>query len=210
MRSLLVILFLISLSLTASSQTFTLGPKGGINYSSIVINETFTSEGVDFTYATQEAKVAPVFGGFLRLNLGSFFIQPEALWSQDKSEIKLSSANFSELHTLKINKIDIPIMAGFTLAKAIRFYGGPVISYIQDAKLEGSEKVFESFAHKYEDKTLGYQAGLGFDISRLSFDFRYGSNLSDLATSAVISGEEFNFDTRKQTIQATVGIKLFK
>lgn len=193
----------------AFSQTFNIGPKAGLNYSRILIDEAFTSENTDYTLKTLDAKGTFTYGAFLRLNFGSFFVQPEVMWSQDKTEFDLTSANFAEVQTYKVNKLDVPMMAGFSIKKTVRLYGGPVATFINDSELQSPGAIFDAFQMNKDEVTWGFQTGIGFDISRISVDFRYEGNLTDLGSTAKIGNETFNFDQSKEGILVTLGILLF-
>jgi hypothetical protein len=207
----LLVLFAILLPFSpAFSQIFTMGPKAGINYSKVVFDETFTSNGVDFTYATQNAKVGVVAGFFARLKIASFSVQPEILFSQERSSILVSSISAEELQTFKVSKMDIPILAGFHLLKVARLQLGPVMTKIIDASVESPLQSITSVLNpNYDEWTWGYQVGIGFDIKRVTLDIRYEGNLAKLGMGIEVDNQKFNFDHRKNVVQVTLGYKIF-
>lgn len=209
-KTILISAFILLALNTSIAQIFTLGPKAGINYSELLIDETFTHEGVDFTYATQEAKVSFAYGAFARIKIGSFFVQPEIVFTRDQTDIELKSVNLLETQTLSINKMDIPVNAGIMIGNFLRLQGGPVFSYVQSAHVNSPTKIWDSFADNYSNSTLGYQVGVGLDIGRITLDGRMEGNLSSLGTQMTIGSETFQFDHRQKTFQITVGYKLIK
>jgi hypothetical protein len=173
MKKIVIVVFVCFLILPVTAQTFNIGPKAGLNYSRILIDQNFVSEGVEYKLATEDAVGTFTYGGLLRLNFGSFFIQPEVIWSQDKTELSLTSSNFSETQTYRINKLEVPLMAGFAIKKTLRLYGGPVATFIQKTELESPSEFFDEFSMNNDEIKWNLQTGIGFDISRFSIDFRY-------------------------------------
>ncbi|MBK8342050.1 MAG: hypothetical protein IPL12_01250 [Bacteroidetes bacterium] len=57
--------------------------------------------------------------------------------------------------------------------------------------------------------TLGYQAGFGFDVNKLTFDARYEGNLSKFKEYIETDNGVITVDARKNIFQFTVGYKLF-
>lgn len=211
MKKAMLLLIAATSILSLSAQTFTMGPKVGINYSKLVFDETFQEDGVDFDYITRDAEVGLAAGGFVRLRLGKLILQPEVMFSQDKSKVRLSSIGFDDLQDLKINKIDVPMLVGFEIGEVFRIQGGPVASFVLDANQRSSVgNTWNDFTQNYDRSTWGYQAGIGFDVWRIVFDLRYEGSLKKFGMQYEIGNQTFNFDHRKSALQATVGLKIFK
>ena len=137
----LIIFLTLFLGLAANSnaQLTALGLKAGVNYSSTVIDRTFTADGIKWNYATREADVAPVYGAFFRIKILSVFIQPEIMFSDHKTNMKLNSINLDTFLTLRQNRIDVPLLIGFSKGDRVRAYIGPVYTRMLQNKVLSNE-----------------------------------------------------------------------
>lgn len=194
----------------AQAQVLTFGPRVGISYSKMVADETFTSEGTDFEYATQDAKVGLLYGAFGRIKAGPVFIQPEIAFTQDKTEIEVSSINLDEIQTLTVNKLDIPILAGVKLGKYLKVMGGPVNSYIRSTHVHSPTDLWDSYRSEMEESTWGYQLGAGLEMGRFMMDARYEGRFGPVINEATIGNQTYTFDHRSQIFQFSLSYKLIK
>lgn len=209
LRAIIVLIILASYQIS-EAQFLSLGPKAGINYSNVLVDETFTSEGIDFTYATSEAEIGLAYGAYGRIKIGPVFFQPELMFTQDRTEIEVSSLNIDEIQTLTINKMDIPLLAGLRFGKTIKIMGGPVKSYVRSSKVKSPGNLWDSYRSNMEDATWGYQVGFGLDIGRFMLDLRYEDSVGDITTEATIGNETFVFDHRQEIFQITLAYQLLK
>jgi Outer membrane protein beta-barrel domain len=208
-RIVLVLVLLICGSF-ASAQFKAFGVKAGINYSESVIKETFTSDGTDFTYATEEADVGLAWGMFARLKLRHFFFQPEVLVSNHNTRMKLSSINLDSISTLNRNRIDIPLLIGYSRKDKIRAFLGPVYTRTIVNEIWTDEFMYEEIRELFKGGTWAFQLGFGFDMGRLAVDARYETNLGALSDKVTIRNYEFAFDHRINTVQVTLGYDFIK
>jgi hypothetical protein len=209
-KTIFLAVFILAIALNTKAQIFTFGPKIGINYSAIVFDETFTHEGIDFTYITKDAKVSFAYGAFARLKLGSFIFQPELIFTKDQTDIELKSINLFEIQTLSINKMDIPLNVGVMIGKFLRIQGGPVMSYIRESSVLSPSRIWTDFKQNRKNVKWAYQIGVGFDIGRFTLDGVMQNNLSKLGSEFSIGNETFYFDHRQRTYQVSIGFKIFK
>lgn len=209
LRILIALLTILSIT-AAQAQFITLGPKVGIGYSKILIDETFTSEGTDFTYATQDARVGLLYGAFGRIKIGPLFFQPELVFTQDKTDIAVSSVSFDEVQTLTVNKMDIPLLFGLKFGKVFKLMGGPVKSYVQSTHVRSPSDMWDSYKSNMDDATWGFQVGAGFDIGRFMLEGRYEGGFGPIASEATIGNETYQFDHRQETFQFSLGYMIFK
>ena len=83
---------------------------------------------------------------------------------------------------------------------------GPAFNFPLSQKLSDNIKDLD---HNYKSTTVGYQAGIGADVSVLMLDLKYEGNLSKLGDSVTFPGAgTFNTDMRSSQIIFSVGIKL--
>ena len=102
-----------------------------------------------------------------------------------------------------LDKIDVPIMAGFKIANFFRLQAGPTIAFIIDSDL--SSNAAGTANPDYNSTTIAYQAGFGFDIANLILDFKYEGALGKLGESYV----GFPTDQRQNQLMLSLGIRLF-
>lgn len=151
--SLFSFLFLSLFLLPQVNAQFTVGVKGG---TSVKVKEA--GEILDGNQAFKDATFGAHGGLFARFNLLGLMIQPEATISTAKN-------------------LDVPILAGLKLGP-MRAMVGPMMRFDLDRNknLHEPEKIGLG-----ESMKVGFQAGAGFDISKLTIDLRYESNLSGLS-----------------------------
>jgi hypothetical protein len=204
------IFILLLLNLSLSAQKFTLGPKFGINFSSLNFDQRFVIKDTTFHYVTKDAKLGFVGGLWFRISPGTFFIQPEILFAQDRTTFNFSNSIDTILGEMKYNKIDIPLNIGVKFAKMVRFNAAIVGSYILDRDIENLKDAYYQVRKlSTSDMNWSWNCGLGFDIKkRLTFDIKYEGNLGNYSNSISVLGNEIPITQRKNTVQLTLGIAL--
>lgn len=206
-RILFITLALTLFAYTSYAQLFTLGPKIGISSSKVrVIDDV---EGI----ASGDSEVGFHAGLFARVSILGFYVQPEALFTSARGNIVLEESvtgNARSVQELTYNKLDVPVMLGFKIGPLLRLNAGPTFSFIldQDIREEGTS-VVNDVRQNYNEANVGYQIGVGLDISKVIIDLRYENNLSALGESVTFGGETFPTDMRNRLIQLSLGYKLF-
>jgi len=205
MKKVCLILIAVSLSFVSYGQLATLGPKIGINHSTLTEKDAQAVAG-------GEASVGFHAGLFARFSVLGFYIQPEAMFTSSGGEIVINSddinANVDQVKSMRYNKIDVPIMLGVKIGPLLRLNAGPSFSFLLNSDIRDGNAQQE-IEENYSDATVGFQAGIGIDISKLNFDLRYENNLSALGDEVSFGGETFTTDLRNQLWILTVGYELF-
>lgn len=191
---------------TVFAQDFDMGIKGGVNYAQSVILDVVGTSGIDVDDLESERGSALVYGGFMRFSGEKWIFQPEILFSENQSLVSLDDVDvenmeLEDLFTLSVDKVDVPLIIGYQAFSTVRLMGGPVFTHVRSS---GEDPLFS-----LQDMTLGYQAGIGFDVQKLSFDARYEGNLSKVKEYVESDNGLIEVDTRKSLFQFTVGYKLF-
>jgi len=189
-----------------NAQDYDLGVKGGVNYTQATILNVIGMDGVDMDDVESETGMGLVLGGFARATFGKLILQPELLFSEDQASVKLEdasidNADLGDLFSMQVDKVDIPLLVGYKAFGSVRLMGGPVLSNI---KGEASDPLFD-----FQNLSVGYQAGFGFDVNRMTFDARYEGNLSRFEDYIETDGGVIQVDSRRNIFQFTVGYKLF-
>ncbi|UJP65248.1 porin family protein [Mongoliitalea daihaiensis] len=178
------------------AQDFSIGPKVGVSQSNISVSGDGFESG--------EATLGYHVGAFIRMGGSSIYVQPEFLYTNTGGTIIQKNANSVDATIdANFNRLDIPFMVGFKLAKVFRIQAGPIASILLDYTLNDALNVAQDV--DYKSSTLGYQAGIGFDLGNLILDLKYENSLGKISQS--IAG--FNTDQRQNQLMVSAGFRLF-
>jgi hypothetical protein len=208
MKTKLFVFLLLGLSVQAvysqeSASYFTIGPKAGINYSTLIKD----NRDIDAKY-----KLGYTIGAFARFGK-SVYIQPEVLFTTKNAQININQSDNSSAqsgsYTVKFKNIDVPVLLGVKLIGAenfnLRAYAGPMASFnIEGKGLEGLTSENQSGSDYYKAAVWGYQAGAGIDFGAVTLDARYEGGFTEAANL-----ERANLGKPKTGLfQFSLGIKL--
>ena len=194
------------------AQVFTLGPKVGLNFSSINFNQKIQIADTTFNLLTQDAKFGLNGGFFLRFKSKKIYVQPEALFSQHRTSFKVFS-NFDsvgEIKEIQYVKLDVPLNIGIKLGKTFRLNGGIVGSYIMSSFVR-NEKDVVKYALSITQSNLQwtYLLGIGFDIKKhITIDFKYEGNIGSHISSSTFLGSPSEISSRINNFQLNFGFAL--
>jgi hypothetical protein len=203
-RTLFLFLLLVLPSAAFAQVKFRLGPKVGMGISRVNLSGTGSGLGTEIIPA--DSRVSFHGGAFARLQIGAFFLQPEAYYSSIGSQAIFESGSLNQAirtaQDYNLNRVDVPILAGLRFGEVVRIGAGPVFS-----ALTGSTSVHE----KLNASTVGLQAGLGLDLGKFSVDFRYETGLSRFSNSLTIPGTNRTFpaDQRMNQFMLSLGYSIF-
>jgi len=190
----LTLLFILALfiGVAQAQDLFDAGLKAGLNTSKI---STHISD-----YTPQSINNYSV-GAFARINLGRFYIQPEAYYNSKGGEY-IDKINLSTVNSFDLKAVDVPALLGLKLVNQksfnLRILAGPVFSIVTDKSVKG--QVFTESGLK--DNFFGWQYGAGVDILFVTLDARMQSYSSDLYSSP-------DFSSKNGTFVISLGVKLF-
>ena len=202
---LLFIAFFIITSLLLNVSAIDYGIKGGLNYSFINADK-FTSSLNNYSlkYANDNA-IGYHIGFFAKLNFSNIFFEPELLLTTNKNNMEIFDESEQETTSaeFRLNRLDIPLLAGINIQK-LRVVAGPIASFI----LKTNSDIYEliGYNEKFKTATFGFQSGLGISVSNFIFDLKYEGNLSELGNKIEIENNSYNFDKRMSQLIFSVGI----
>jgi len=186
--------------LSAYAQKFSLGIKGGVNYSSLKTKDNLTDENNIMGYQV---------GVFARAGATGLYFQPELYLGTKGTEytmIQTSSETVEQKAKVKFTTLDLPLLLGTKIGVDklnLRFMAGPVVSFkIDDETTFPSAYSQVSDFGNYKNQALGIQAGGGVDLGNLTLDLRYEAGLSNLSES-----EKYN--QKQNLFHLSLGFKLF-
>jgi Outer membrane protein beta-barrel domain len=211
MKKLIAIVLIVLLSIPAFSQ-IKFGLTAGVSTTSLNMPtiKTVTSGTTSFTVdGLTAAKYGFHGGAFLRVTLFGVYIEPELLFSTRTNEYTVTNVQ-STLATVakqNFNKLDLPVMLGFKLGP-LRIDAGPSGSLLINSPKDLIAN--PDYKSNYTKMTIGYQAGLGFDLfNRLTFDVRYEGSLKKYQNQIQnLTGTKVNLDDRPNAFVFSIGIIL--
>ena len=182
---------LVAVCISANAQ-FSLGVKGGVNFSKINAD--------NLNESTKTGYQAGVFARFGN----AFYLQPELYLSSTGGDLTVTN-DASVKADVKFTNLSVPLLLGHSFGSKdlnFRLMVGPIYTYV----LDKSESLSGNFTDAYNDfgaynkSTLGFQAGGGVDFGPITADLRYEGGLTDINP---------HFGQRQSLWALSVGIKFF-
>jgi hypothetical protein len=192
------ILILIALFTISSAQAqFKLGFRGGLSTTEVDASQlliTNKEKAKDFGLAVEEANYSFHGGIFFRIG-STIFVQPEVLFTTEKVTYRLNDFSnigiVEDLAEERYNTLNIPLMMGLKLGP-LRLQAGPVGQIFLDSKSDLED--IDGYESNFSDFKLAYQAGIGLDIWKLIFDFKYEGSFTRFGNHITFFGEQYKFD----------------
>lgn len=148
------------------------GVKGGTNFTKTSTESSSLEGKYGFGYQA---------GVMTRVDIGSLYVQGEALFNKRKASYEEKSGGSAKLAW---NAIDIPVVVGYKIIKTddfnLRAFAGGVYSYAFNNKLSTSESIQEGF-NKFDKSNIGITGGIGIDYKNFTIDLRYENGLSNIS-----------------------------
>ena len=201
------------------------GIKAGFNSSMFLVSD-FKIKDVTIDEIQNNYKLGYFGALFMRFNMKKHFIQPEVSYNISKCEItfdKLGSQHpdiepdYASVNST-IHSIDFPVLYGVKQgAYGMSVFIGPKLRYIWGKK---NEITFENFDQKGMHErlypfNLCAVVGVGVNISRIFFDFRYEQGLHNISKSVTydninpdgsIGVSNITFHRRDQVLSFSLGV----
>ena len=194
MKKLTILIVLAVFTLTSRAQGFLdAGLKAGLNTSKLSTHSSdYTSETIN----------GYQFGAFARINLGRFYVQPEAYYNSKGGEY-IDKISPGTVNSFNLKSIDVPALLGFKIIDQkpfnLRILAGPTFSFLTNKSVKG-----QMTKDNLENSFFGWQYGVGADFLFMTLDVRKVSYSKDF-----YSTPNFNFDSKNGTFVISLGVKLF-
>jgi Outer membrane protein beta-barrel domain len=215
MKKTIITIFICLVTLSTKAQSFSLGIRGGANFSQIQTDDLqiskIGSSVKDFWKNNATNRTGYVLGIYTRFGK-KLFIQPEVLFSTKGGKVELLKAGSSSPVSVdvKFSQIDIPILLGYKLGP-LRLNAGPLASLNlaqgEELKTALSQYSSQSIGKTIEQATFGYQAGGGLDLGAFNIDVRYEGSLSNISRLNLQNNAQFN--SKLSLWQLSIGMRLF-
>lgn len=175
-----------------------LGIKAGFNSSMFMVSELKIKD-VTIDEVQNNYKIGYFGALFMRINMKKHFIQPEVSYNVSKGEIvfdKLGSQHpavepdYASVQSV-LHSIDFPVLYGYNVVKkgpyGMSIFAGPKLRYLWGKR---NEITFTNFDQKGIHEKLyplnvSAVIGVGVNISRIFFDFRYEQGIRNISKSIV-------------------------
>lgn len=147
------------------SQEFSLGIKGGINYS--LGKKAAQIDGSAGSFNTK-SEIGYQGGVFFEYDWRKFFLRPEAFYSH--AEGKFPFPDNASLYS--IDKLSFPLLVGYNIYGPFDVYAGPAYQHFLNQELENVPDI------ENQQKNIAAQFGVKFEFKRFELDLRYDFTLS--------------------------------
>ena len=215
MKKLFLSTLLLALSFGVSAQSFSWGAKVNVGSPNLKIKDIQTDDNIAKLLDDTDAVLTYQLGVFTRFMFAGIYVQPEAMFSSSKTEMKFENI-FDENNTsnnvvgeMKLNKLDVPVMIGKRFMKILRINAGPVFSYIlsQNIDQSGAKEAWNEINAEYKNATVGLQYGIGVDVAMINIDLRVEKGFQAISENLTIGETSFAADQRLEQIMLSVGMK---
>lgn len=176
---------------------FQSGIRGGVNFGSFNLKDVnnvvrVTSSGLPqmpFTkdnFLNNSQAVLGYLGGiFVRITRGSFYFQPEAVYTKKGGRFDILQADgklFKRVNA-SYTAVDVPLTFGIRFRQG-RVFAGPLISFPMsfNKELEETLQVYTANDFKkdlFTKPSFGINAGIGFEFNHIFIEGRYERGLSN-------------------------------
>ena len=204
----LILLFVLAFANENDSfAQFTIGIKGGVNFSQLKTDFKTQSFGNNLQQSL-DTKTGYVGGVYMRIGK-KIFVQPEFVFSAKGGSVNIlkgGSTTTSQTLSIEYTNFDIPVLIGFKVGP-LRLNAGPMASFkISDKGLDEELKAYSNnVGESFKNASYGYQAGGGVDLGAFSVDLRYEGSLSEVAGNTF---NNINFTQKGNLWQMTLGLRL--
>lgn len=196
-------LILVATQQAYSQAQLAIGIKAGPNFANI---NTDASAGENY-----RNRAGFHGGAFVLIKAAKFGIQPEIIFSQQGSKVKIDNENFES----NFSYVNIPIILKLYTIGGINIQVGPQFGFVTNAETPiedqlnpGSYKV-KDVKDKMKNSDFTVALGLGWDLPfGLTVDARYNLGLSKIYKDAPSPGQTEN--AKNQVFQLSLGYKLIK
>ncbi|MHA6246851.1 porin family protein [Pontibacter sp. CAU 1760] len=197
----LIMLFAFAITSLAAHAQFQAGVKAGLSTANVEIHAVRNDP---WQYAKAENVTGYHAGAFARVQFGGLFIQPEAILTSTGGKVEVSSDDNTmpvHIEDIKFNRLDVPIMIGYSFFNMLRVQAGPVSSSLLSARQEDDD-----IKEYMETSDWGLQAGLGLDLGPITADVRYERINRHFSRTAQDNTMQYN----NQQFIVSLGYKLLR
>jgi hypothetical protein len=191
----LFLLMLLTFSTNLFSQHLSAGVKGGLNISSMTVNES---------YGEYSSAMGAHLGGFIMYKVSEFSYEIDLTYSFQGAKVK------SDGEYLRIDSryFTIPVLVRYEFIPGVSIQAGPQVGFLCCVKSDYHPITKEPFDEQdytsaYKKTDLGVIVGAGYQSGKWLFDARYYLGMTDIADHEGLA------ETKNRVFQASVGYKIY-
>ncbi len=204
MKKIFLVIAIFSLSITNAQDLdmFNYGVIIGVNYGSTDdLNISGGFSGISETIRSDK-KTGYHAGLFFQINFNNMYVRPEVIYS-------LSKTNYNDTEFSQ-EKIEIPLLYGFTVLKPISVFFGPSLQYTLTSDLTDVE--FQKIDIKNE-LAVNAQIGIALQLGKqIRLDARYQRGVSEnivaLEQDIASDGFIYEFNAKPEQFIFTLSLQL--
>ena len=203
MKKFILVIAALTFSLTAYSQGFEIGIKGGMN---ITAADVMKEASKDVQITNKNTYNGGVYGR-LKIKLIGIFVQPELVYNTRGYNFDITANGKTYNIKQQAYYLDVPVLVGLKMFKFLRVYAGPNFQYLLKNEITGINDIVGFEKKDMKKANTGVQLGFRLDLSKFRVDVKYDFNPSDMGSPFSYQGKEQLIKTSMVTIQ--LGYKLF-
>lgn len=161
------------------------GIRAGINTTNFDLNRIRFG---DNYWLINESHTGFHAGALMRVNLTTFFVQPEFNYnwnSYDMNILSRAAGGDQSVTKVRVQTLEVPVLAGIRLL-FLRGYAGPVFNVMTDTSMGSGGTANVSI----QKPSMSYAIGLGLDALSLSLDVRYNGQFEKTRQNIMIGGDD--------------------
>lgn len=191
MKKVLLAVAILAAGLTANAQEVNFGAKAGVNFANV------SGEDVEDNITRTSFNV----GAVVEFEISDkFSIQPELIYSAQGAKLEEEESDVDL--TLKLDYLNVPVIAKFYAAEGFSLEFGPQVGFLLSAKAKakiGGDSGETDIKDEFETVDFGLNFGAGYKLdSGLNFSARYNLGLSNVA-------KESESSVKNSVFQISVG-----
>lgn len=181
------------------------GVKGGLLINSSNLKYTSSNNSLKYDHSSTKPGFELGFQARVRLPLG-FLIQPEVVYSRTSGKFP---ADGGESLKIRSNWIEVPVLVGWKVS-IFRLMAGPSFRFPMDEVLNAGREEAR-VTPQLDNFIMGYQAGVGLDLGRLTIDARYCGNFTNI-TDESVAGANYIPDLKvnERKVAISIGYMILK
>lgn len=191
---------------------FQFGVKGGLLVNSSDLKYTFSGNRDRYDKSSTKPGFELGFQARLRLPLG-FLLQPEIVYSRTSGTFPIDETNggggqYGDKLKIRSNWIEVPVLVGWKFS-IVRLMLGPSFRFPMDEVMNAGVKEAK-VAPRLQSFVMGYQAGIGIDLGRLTVDARYCGNFTNITDKGVTDIYTPNLKVNERKVAISIGYMILK
>ncbi len=191
---------------------FQFGIKGGLLVNSSDLKYTFSGNRDRYDKSSTKPGFELGFQARLRLPMG-FLLQPEIVYSRTSGTFPIDGTNggggqYGDKLKIRSNWIEVPVLVGWKFS-IVRLMLGPSFRFPMDEVMNAGAKEAK-VAPRLQSFVMGYQAGIGIDLGRLTVDARYCGNFTNITDKGVLDIYTPNLKVNERKVAISIGYMILK